>query len=334
MEILLAYDAETISIDWGSWKTEPVTRNTSLRLTSSPGRRPSEARAAHKRDNETRGLGKARQRSGSGPRATSFLRARPINSAGIIPTSEFVAAGRRFLEIEEFLTARCPCCGAAEANTRHHDCVIDRAPRAPGARALPRFKSIIHSSPSGKCNPVPRKQGFPRGHCYRGGGTPKCYGFGPSPTTKRYYSTSRLQIHKRGSTCGQAALTETDPLLPLLRRAGAITTLVRDRCSSTSAATNSPPSRWKAFGASENEGSDRSDQVAASMVGMTDGSSLIMARKGVGKERLFQIISATAQVAILRGVNRYRLILRDCQAARGREKKAGGTAINDLGMEC
>ena len=54
-----------------------------------------------------------------------------------------------------------------------------------------------------------------------------------------------------GSTCGKAARIETDELLPLFsRRARATTTLVRDRCPSTGAATNSPTSRWKALGAS------------------------------------------------------------------------------------
>ena len=66
------------------------------------------------------------------------------------------------------------------------------------------------------------------------------------------------------------------------------------------------------------EGSDLIDQVAASIVGGTDASSL--ARKGVWKERLFQIISVTTQVAISRRVHRYRLSLRDSQAATGREK--------------
>ena len=67
---------------------------------------------------------------------------------------------------------------------------------------------------------------------------------------KRYYSTSRTRTHKRGSTCGQAALTETHQLLPLLRRASTITAFVRNRCLSTSAARNSSPSRWNALGAS------------------------------------------------------------------------------------
>ena len=50
------------------------------------------------------------------------------------------------------------------------------------------------------------------------------------------------------------------------------------------------------------EGSDLINQVAASIVGGTDPSSL--ARKGVCKERLFQIISVTTQVAISRRVHR------------------------------
>ena len=54
----------------------------------------------------------------------------------------------------------------------------------------------------------------------------------------------------------------------------------------------------ESFGRLGKEGNDLIDQVAASMVGGTDGSSL--ARKGVCKERLLQIISATTQVAISR----------------------------------
>ena len=49
-----------------------------------------------------------------------------------------------------------------------------------------------------------------------------------------------------------------------------------------------------------------------------------IARKGVCKERLFQIILVTTQVAISRRVKRYRLSLRDRQAARGREEESGG----------
>ena len=75
------------------------------------------------------------------------------------------------------------------------------------------------------------------------------------------------------------------------------------------------------FGRLGKEDNDLIDQVAASITGGTDGSSL--ARKGACKERLFQIVSVTTQVAISRRLHRYRLALRDRQAARGREDEAG-----------
>ena len=61
--------------------------------------------------------------------------------------------------------------------------------------------------------------------------------------------------------------------------------------------------------------------MTASMVGGTDGSSLAM--KGVCKERLLSIISVTTQVAISRGAQRYKLALRDRQAAKGRREEGG-----------
>ena len=70
------------------------------------------------------------------------------------------------------------------------------------------------------------------------------------------------------------------------------------------------------------EGSDLIDKVAGSIVEGTDGSSL--ARRGVCKERPFQIISVTTQVGISRRVHRYKLARRDCQAAREREEETGG----------
>eukprot|EP00904_Undaria_pinnatifida_P006577 jgi/Undpi1/3049/HiC_scaffold_15.g06425.m1 len=60
---------------------------------------------------ETKCLAKARQWSQSGERL--------VDSARVTPASVFVAAGRRFLGVEEFLAARCPCWGAAEADRRH-----------------------------------------------------------------------------------------------------------------------------------------------------------------------------------------------------------------------
>ena len=56
------------------------------------------------------------------------------------------------------------------------------------------------------------------------------------------------------------------------------------------------------------------------VVGGRDGGS--MARKGVVKERLLQIISVTTQVAISRRVARFKLQLRDRQEIR--RSRGGG----------
>ena len=58
------------------------------------------------------------------------------------------------------------------------------------------------------------------------------------------------------------------------------------------------------------------------MVGGTNGSSL--ARKGVCKERLLQMLSETYQVAISRRLQRYKLALSDRQAGRRRSYDAHG----------
>ena len=77
----------------------------------------------------------------------------------------------------------------------------------------------------------------------------------------------------------------------------------------------------ESFGRLGKEGSDLINQVAASIVGGTDGSSL--ARIGVCKERLFQVISVITQVVILRRVHQYKLALRNRQAASGKREDTG-----------
>ena len=68
---------------------------------------------------------------------------------------------------------------------------------------------------------------------------------GPRDATASEYRNKSIPLNdtmgtlKREFTCGEAAQTETDQLLPLLRRASAMITIVRDRRSSTSAAKNS-----------------------------------------------------------------------------------------------
>ena len=77
------------------------------------------------------------------------------------------------------------------------------------------------------------------------------------------------------------------------------------------------PFAVESFGRLGVEGSYFIDQLAASVVGGRDGGS--MARKGVLKERLLQIVSVTTQVAISRRVSRFELQLRDRQDARRSE---------------
>ena len=74
----------------------------------------------------------------------------------------------------------------------------------------------------------------------------------------------------------------------------------------------------ESFGHLGKEGSDPIDQVTASTVGATDGASL--ARKGVCKECILQIISMTTPVAFSRRVHQYKLAQRDRQASRGRRE--------------
>ena len=77
----------------------------------------------------------------------------------------------------------------------------------------------------------------------------------------------------------------------------------------------------ESFGCLGKGGNNLIDQLAAGIARGTDASAL--AKKGFCKERLFQIISVTAQVAISRRVHRYQHTLRDRPATRRRRKVHG-----------
>ena len=49
-----------------------------------------------------------------------------------------------------------------------------------------------------------------------------------------------------------------------------------------------------------------------------------MAKKGICKERIIQIVSVSSQIAILRRVHRCKLALRDREATRGTREEGGG----------
>ena len=78
----------------------------------------------------------------------------------------------------------------------------------------------------------------------------------------------------------------------------------------------------ESFGRLGREGSEVIDQLVTSVVGGRDGGA--MAKKGICKERLLQIVSVTSQVAISRRVHRYKLALRDRQASRGEREEDEG----------
>ena len=89
-------------------------------------------------------------------RCHCLLEGKTVDSSRVIPASEFVSAGRRFLGMEEFLATRCPCCGATDANTRHarlcHRSGAQVNEHQPLVHALSRTfkrKSIRHQVESG-----------------------------------------------------------------------------------------------------------------------------------------------------------------------------------------
>ena len=123
-DVLPAYDAETIRFSKVQHRLGKLVNRVHYgRYVYSPDQlpetRPQRDTSESQDEKETRDLAKARQRGQSGSGATTFLRARPVDSARTIPASEFVTAGKGFLGTEEFLAARCPCYGEAEVHTWH-----------------------------------------------------------------------------------------------------------------------------------------------------------------------------------------------------------------------
>ena len=160
-----------------------------------------------------------------------------------------------------------------------------------------------------------------------------------SIATKRYCSTSRMQTQEYRNKAILLDVTYADPQAMGHMRVGSAD---RDglAASKSEARKHSHYARpgqvsfdersyklatlaMESFGRLDKESSNLIDQVAASIVGGTDGSSL--ARKGVCKEHILQMISVTTQVAISR--HRHQLAIRGRQAARGRREDTGGVLM-------
>ena len=233
-DILSAHDAESTSPNKAQYRLGKLEKRVRhdryvAALQELPEMSPPRGTGDQHGEKETRCFTKAQQRSQSGPGATAFLRARPIDSSRVIPASALVSAEGRFLGRVEVLATRCPCCGATDANTRHaHLCyrlgaqVNQRQPLVHTLFRTLKRMSIRHQVENGA--PFNAERDFRMDMVIERGGL-------------------------RDATA--AGITETGWLLPIMRRASAATNLDRDKCPSASAAINSPPSRWKALGASE-----------------------------------------------------------------------------------
>ena len=126
------------------------------------------------------------------------------------------------------------------------------------------------------------------------------------------HADPQAQVHPRGGSAdhdGSAASTSEVRKRQHYARPGHVSFDERSHKLATVAV--------ESFGRLGVEGSNFIDQLAA---GGRDGGS--MARKGVVKERLLQIISVTCKVAISRRVAQFKLQLRDRQEIR--RSRGGG----------
>ena len=156
--MLPAHDAEIISSSKAQYRlgnlVNRVRYDRYIRRISGTAPRD-DTPAGHGRPKQGKGeerFAKARQRSQSGPGATAFLRARPVDSPRVIPASEFVSAGRRVLGMEEFLQRGAPAVVQRTQTHGTHDCVIDRVPRSTGTSPW----STHSPAPLSGCRPATR----------------------------------------------------------------------------------------------------------------------------------------------------------------------------------
>lgn len=329
-EVLGAHDAETINSNKAQQRLGKLVNRVryekyAASLEELPIRAQPLGESGPFGETETRDCAKARQRSQCGPGAAAWLRARPVDASRVVPAQEFLYAGRRYLGIEEHLATTCPCCGAAEANTRHarlcHRAGAQVNQHQPLVHAASRFLkrvSVRHQVESGA--PFNADRDLRMDIVIERGGLRdatapefRCKGILLDVT----YADPQAGVHLNAGSAdrdGLAASTSEARKRTHYARPGHVSFDERSHKLVTLAV--------ESFGRLGQEGSEFIDQLAASVVGGRDGGS--QAKKGICKERLLQIISVTAQVAISRRVHRYKLAMRDRQAARGRREEAGG----------
>ena len=228
--------------------------------------------------------------------------------------------------IEEHVALRCPCCDATDVDTRHaRICttagaqVNQHQPLFHATSRILKRLGVPHQVESGE--PFTADRNLRMDIVVRKGGLRNA----PNPEYRDKsilvgvaHAKPQAQVNLQAGS----ALIMMDQLPLLVRRASANTTLDRDMSPSTNGAINYLVSTFavESCGRLGVEGSYFIDQLATSVVGGMDGGS--MARTGVLKECLLQIVPVTTQVAIRGGclASSYSLeIARMQEGVRGRE---------------
>ena len=247
---------------------------------------------------ETNALAKARYyRSLQGARAASCLRARPTDSLRVIPAAEFAGMGRRFIRIEEHVAVRRPCCDAVDVDTRHvricpraGEQVNQHQPLVHATFRTLKLLGIPHQVESGE--PFTADQNLLMDIVVRRGSSlrdaPNRGYRGKSILLDVTHAGPQAQIHLRGGSAdqdGSATSTSEARKRQHYARPGHVSFDERSHKLATLAV--------ESFGRLRVGGSKFTDHLAANLVGGRDGGST--GRKGLGKERLLQIVSVTTQ---------------------------------------
>lgn len=171
--------------------------------------------------------------------------ASPIESSRVIPTSEFMSTGDGGLPGGGAFLLRCSAGEYAACTIMSQIGRAGESAPARGTRALPHIQADVDPPLNGK-----RRAPFNVDGDLRIGIVVEKRNLREATASEYAYRCNEILLdvaytptHKRRTTCVQAALAETDRLLPLLKHAGAATKLARDRCPSTSANTKSLLSR-------------------------------------------------------------------------------------------
>lgn len=272
---------------------------------------------------ESRDMAKARVRSSQGKGAHAWLRATPTDRAREFPSNEFTLAIRRAVGVEEFLAQGCPRChrnrdGCSITTVHARTCHRDGAQvnmHEPLKYAISQALNDVrvrHDVESGA--PFTGNRNLSMDVVVRPGAMRNA----SSPTFRHKgilldvtHADPQAQVHLRNGSAasdGIAALTSEARKRQHYARPGQVSFDERSFKLTTLAV--------ESFGRLGEEGYDFINELATHAAGGRDGGN--MARKGVFKDRLLQVVSVATQVAISRRVQRYKLSLRGRQEFENR----------------